>query len=243
MLHSLRVASGHATQRCTVAARAGPGSRRVSICSSDRCFASSRRDLLATRDRPVAKRQLRSLVFSTIPSQARRKISSLPRTDPHTATGHGQPNDARPPDGRRVVGRLGEDIAASHLERRGFAILARNARTRYGEIDIIAFDGSVLAFVEVKTRRIYTSTASVPASETRADTRRSATQATQTQMPLSPLEGLRPRQRARLRRLATAWLQERSPPMRAEEIRFDAIGVVVDKHDRLMRLDHLEGAW
>ncbi len=47
---------------------------------------------------------------------------------------------------RHELGRLGERLAASHLERLGFAILARNARTRYGEIDLIGFDGHTLVF-------------------------------------------------------------------------------------------------
>lgn len=59
----------------------------------------------------------------------------------------------------------------------------------------------------------------------------------------TPLEGLRPAQRTRLRRLAAAWLKDRSPRLRAKELRFDAIGIVVDEQDRLLRLDHVEGAW
>ena len=51
-----------------------------------------------------------------------------------------------PKDPRHALGRLGEQLAATHLERLGFAILARNARTRYGEIDLIAFDGHTLVF-------------------------------------------------------------------------------------------------
>ena len=53
---------------------------------------------------------------------------------------------APPKDPRHALGRLGEQLAAAHLERLGFAILARNARTRYGEIDLIAFDGHTLVF-------------------------------------------------------------------------------------------------
>ena len=49
-------------------------------------------------------------------------------------------------------GRLGEDLACAELRRRGYAILARRFRTRHGEIDIIARDGDVLVFVEVKAR-------------------------------------------------------------------------------------------
>jgi putative endonuclease len=54
---------------------------------------------------------------------------------------------------RCSLGKLGEDLACGELTRRGYAILARRYRTRFGEIDIVARDGSVLVFVEVKARR------------------------------------------------------------------------------------------
>ena len=50
------------------------------------------------------------------------------------------------------LGRQGEDLACGELRRRGYAILARRFRTRHGEIDIVARDGDVLVFVEVKAR-------------------------------------------------------------------------------------------
>lgn len=50
------------------------------------------------------------------------------------------------------LGRQGEDLACHELRRRGYAILARRFRTRHGEIDIVARDGDVLVFVEVKAR-------------------------------------------------------------------------------------------
>jgi putative endonuclease len=50
------------------------------------------------------------------------------------------------------LGREGEAIAAGHLERRGLRILERGFRTRTGEIDLVAEDGGVLVFVEVKAR-------------------------------------------------------------------------------------------
>lgn len=46
----------------------------------------------------------------------------------------------------------GEELAARYLEGLGYRIVARNYRTRWGEIDIIARDGPVLAFVEVRRR-------------------------------------------------------------------------------------------
>jgi putative endonuclease len=56
-------------------------------------------------------------------------------------------------DGRRVLGRWGESVAATHLEAKGYVILERNWRCRLGEIDLVAQTGETLVFVEVKTRR------------------------------------------------------------------------------------------
>jgi len=54
---------------------------------------------------------------------------------------------------RQTLGEQGEALACCELRRRGYAILARRFRTRFGEIDIIARDGDALVVVEVKTRR------------------------------------------------------------------------------------------
>jgi putative endonuclease len=47
---------------------------------------------------------------------------------------------------------MGEDLACVELQRRGYAVIARGYRTKYGEIDIVARDGETTVFVEVKTR-------------------------------------------------------------------------------------------
>lgn len=113
----------------------------------------------------------------------------------------------------------------AHFERLGFAIVARNVRTRQGEIDLIAYDGQVLAFVEVKTRRATGGRRGVCPHE-------------------QPLAWLRFSQRRRLRVLARTWLASGSPGRQyAERVRFDAVGVTVDCAGRLMRLDHVEDAW
>jgi putative endonuclease len=51
-----------------------------------------------------------------------------------------------------AVGRYGEDVAVRHLTDAGLVVLERNWRCRAGEIDIVARDGDVLVFCEVKTR-------------------------------------------------------------------------------------------
>jgi putative endonuclease len=55
-------------------------------------------------------------------------------------------------DARQSLGKLGEDLACAELERRGYAILDRRYRTRFGEIDIVARHGGAIVFVEVKAR-------------------------------------------------------------------------------------------
>src|SRR5689334_22081664 len=56
-------------------------------------------------------------------------------------------------DARQKLGKLGEDLACAELARRGYSILARRYRTRFGEIDIIARDHDVTVFIEVKARQ------------------------------------------------------------------------------------------
>ena len=126
---------------------------------------------------------------------------------------------------RDRLGRIGEGLAAAHFERLGFRVLARNARTRDGELDLIVFDGETLVFAEIKTRRSAGRAARLDPDET-------------------PVAGLRAGQQRRIRRLACAWLADsaqRRP--RARKLRFDAVGVVVDGRGRLIGLEHLEGAF
>jgi putative endonuclease len=120
-------------------------------------------------------------------------------------------------DRRKRLGDAGEKVAAEHLLRRGFRVLERNYRTRWGELDIIAFDGVAIAFVEVKTRR---------------------------QAPgRTPFESVDTRKQHQVRRMAASWLGDRSERPFARVLRFDAIAVTFDRSDRLVSLEHLEGAF
>ncbi len=119
-------------------------------------------------------------------------------------------------DPRRRLGQLGEDLAAQHLERMGYRIAVRNHRTRHGELDIVAADGTTLVFVEVKTRRAG---------------------------PGAPFDALHDRKRGQVRRMAAEYLACVGDRPRGRELRFDAIGVTIDAHGALVALEHLEGAF
>jgi len=121
-------------------------------------------------------------------------------------------------DGRQRLGRRGEHLAAEHLVRRGFAIVERNYRTRWGELDIVAFDGRTLAFCEVKSRRL------APGAG-------------------HPFEGLRTLKQAQVRKMAGRWLIDRRQRPYAEIVRFDAIGVTFDFAGKLVGIEHLEAAF
>jgi putative endonuclease len=99
-----------------------------------------------------------------------------------------------------LVGRFGEDLAARHLSDAGLDVLDRNWRCRDGELDIVALDGAVLAFVEVKTR------------STRAFG--------------DPAEAVNPVKAARIHRLAVRWLDEHRSGVGWPELRFDVVSVV-----------------
>lgn len=53
---------------------------------------------------------------------------------------------------KQSLGRWGEEAAARYLAERGYEILARNVRTEFGELDLVARHGKQLVFVEVKAR-------------------------------------------------------------------------------------------
>jgi putative endonuclease len=108
---------------------------------------------------------------------------------------------------RQALRQAGEQAAARHLERRGLTILDRNWRIRLGELDLVARDGAVLVFVEVKTRR----------SSSFVD----------------PAAGVDFHKQCRLRRLAEAYLAlERPAP---GPCRFDVVSVVLERRDPVVR--------
>lgn len=124
------------------------------------------------------------------------------------------PARSRPPDGRRALGRAGEDLVADHYRRAGYDVLARNWRCRAGELDLVVRRGAVVVFCEVKTRR-----SSAFGTGAEAVTRE---------------------KRRRLRQLAARFLDE--SVVRARELRFDVAAVTWTRGGG-PDLDLIEGAF
>jgi len=121
---------------------------------------------------------------------------------------------------RQRIGRAAEDLVASRLIRSNWEIVERNARTRYGELDLVALDGRTLVFVEVKAGRENSAFG-----------------------PERPILGVDRRKQQQVRRLATAWMGERRDAPYFAEIRFDAVGVTFDRAGRAVEVEHIRGAF
>lgn len=121
---------------------------------------------------------------------------------------------------RQRIGWAAEDLVARRLLAQGWEILERNARTRYGELDIVAFDAGTLVFVEVKAGRLDSVFG-----------------------PERPVLAVDRRKQLRVRRLATAWMAERRDLPRYAEIRFDAVGVSFDRNGRALGIEHILAAF
>jgi putative endonuclease len=124
---------------------------------------------------------------------------------------------------RQRLGRRVEAAVAERLAADGWSVVARNARTAEvrGEIDLVAWDGDALVFVEVKARKNGSHRG-----------------------PETPAMAVGRRKRAKLRSLAVAWLRDNAghlPPHR--ELRFDVVGIRVDAAGRPTEWEHLRGAF
>ncbi len=116
---------------------------------------------------------------------------------------------------RQALGRSGEDVACDALRRRGYEILERRYRTRYGEIDIICRQGDLLVFVEVKARI----------------GRQFGT----------ALEAVTRSKQCRVAAMATDYLTRRH--IAPCHCRFDVIGITYDEQGRVMETTIVPGAF
>jgi putative endonuclease len=122
---------------------------------------------------------------------------------------------------RQRLGKRAEEIVVERLAAAGWRVVARNARTRYGEIDLIALDGATLVFVEVKAGR-----------------------AGRGAGPERPAFAVHHRKQQRIRRLAAAWLATRPQiPDRFKGLRFDVVGLTFDQANHVIHWEHIRNAF
>ena len=116
----------------------------------------------------------------------------------------------------RRLGALGERFAEAYLTRRGWRVVARNYRTRWGELDLICVDDYArVVFVEVKTR---------------------------TGMGFGgPREAITQGKRRHLRQAAGLWMRSEPWPDGCHGVRFDVVGVLVERDG--VDIDHIKGAF
>lgn len=112
-----------------------------------------------------------------------------------------------------LFGSRGERLAARLLKQKGFRILARNCRSRFGELDLIARDGDTIVFVEVKTR-------------SQSETGR-------------PEDAITEHKRRQMTRAALAWLHKNR--LDNHRCRFDVIAIVWGEGEP--QVDHYMGAF
>ncbi len=120
---------------------------------------------------------------------------------------------------RKLLASQGEECAAAYLTRGGYHVVARNWRTRGGELDIVARDGEWLVFVEVRTRRIL---GGQPAPALGI-----------------PEDSVTPRKQARLVATAEAYLFE--TPWEGPW-RIDVIALEMHSDGSIARLNHIQDA-
>lgn len=114
---------------------------------------------------------------------------------------------------KNEVGKLGEEIAVKFLSGKGYKILKRNFRYGHGEIDIIAMDGEILVFVEVRTK--FSDKFGLPE------------------------DSVTLKKREQLKKIASAFLQMYD--VNFSECRFDFIGITFK--DRKPQINHVENAF
>lgn len=137
------------------------------------------------------------------------------RTDNDAAARRGGSGANEAASRAAALGRYGEDLAVQHLQAAGLEILARNWRCRAGELDVVARDGTVLVFVEVKAR------SGIGFG--------------------LPAEAVGQAKARRIRHLACAWLVEHRPAG-AHDLRFDVVSIV-RQAGRAPVVHHLRGAF
>jgi putative endonuclease len=115
---------------------------------------------------------------------------------------------------RQKLGKFGEKIALQFLKTKGFTPIAKNYRLKTGEIDIIAMDGNVLVFIEVKTRQGNTHG--------------------------TPLDSITWKKQRQISKVAQEYLSRNN--LFEREARFDVLSVICGKNNR-PEVEHISNAF
>ncbi len=116
---------------------------------------------------------------------------------------------------RKLIGQLGEQLAAEYLVNKGMQIMYRNYFSKRGEIDLVVIDRHVLAFVEVRTRS--------------------------TDSFLHPFETISLSKQQKVRHAASDYLSEHGTP-KINGCRFDAISVVMREGEEV-QIEYIANAF
>ena len=116
---------------------------------------------------------------------------------------------------RESLGRRGERAAERYLKRRGYKIIGRGNRSKWGELDLVAVDGKTVVFVEVKTRNDSTTD--------------------------HPAESVDAAKQRRLTRLAVAFLKHHK--LLEYPARFDVVAVTWPSGTRRPTIEHIRSAF
>ena len=118
----------------------------------------------------------------------------------------------KPPLHRQLLGKIGEHLAANYLQKRGYRIIERNFKARYGELDLICVKDDILVFVEVKTRM----------GEAFG----------------KPEESVTPRKLREV--IKTAEYYKLSHSRLPDALRIDVIGIELDEDEKIVYFNHIE---
>ena len=115
----------------------------------------------------------------------------------------------------RELGKRGEEIAKSYLEKKGYKIVSKNFRNRFGEIDLVATNKGKIIFIEVKLK-IGDSFG-------------------------SPEEMINSKKLFQVQKTAWAFLKQNPEIAQKYQIyRIDAVCIVLGEGDRVLRISHYE---
>ena len=115
---------------------------------------------------------------------------------------------------KKQIGQYGENLAEAYLNEKGYKLAAKNWRCSIGELDLIAWQGEMLVFIEVRTRR--------------------------GKKFGSPEESITPTKQAKLIELAYTFMAENNH--QDCPWRIDVIAIVLDGQNQVRRFNHIEWA-